>query len=436
MPHVHPEIPSDLTASILRGDCVAFVGAGFSMPSVPNWPTLLGKLSEALAEMGCDVAEARGMLADASSDAATLELVATLLEAAAGDRFGEALASVIQPADADARKRVDWLHSIPFAAVLTTNFDGYLRDASRLRGDGSEGWHIALRRRGAWYDRYQGFEHIVAPEVPLIELHGSVRDPESRVVLTERAYRERLYGDARYLSLMRALLATRTLLFLGVSFTDAYVRLLLAETMTLLESSGSSEPIAYAILPDIAPRVANAYREQRGIEVISYDSGSNHSEFDRLLETLAEATSPTAALARVVHGRRVLWSDYNMQWNAWGVELLEKAGATVVKSKTADEALAIAAAAANEGRPFDLILTRYGHAELHARTILEATGVGRIEAPVIVFASGAYASENKRRAIGWGALDYVCGWTALFERIEMLFTDGETSASVPYRRRG
>ena len=41
------DIPIDdqLIEEILSGNCVAFVGAGFAAPAVPNWDDLLRKIS-------------------------------------------------------------------------------------------------------------------------------------------------------------------------------------------------------------------------------------------------------------------------------------------------------------------------------------------------------------------------------------------------------
>ncbi|SVE04273.1 uncharacterized protein METZ01_LOCUS457127, partial [marine metagenome] len=40
------EIPDHLIREIRQGKCVAFVGAGFSAPAVPDWDTLLPRISQ------------------------------------------------------------------------------------------------------------------------------------------------------------------------------------------------------------------------------------------------------------------------------------------------------------------------------------------------------------------------------------------------------
>ena len=57
------DIPLHLINEILEGNCVAFVGAGFSAPAVPNWDKLLS-----------------GIAADSKVSASTEERVKKLLE--------------------------------------------------------------------------------------------------------------------------------------------------------------------------------------------------------------------------------------------------------------------------------------------------------------------------------------------------------------------
>ena len=40
------EIPNHLIQEIRQGNCVAFIGAGFSAPAVPDWDTLLSRIAQ------------------------------------------------------------------------------------------------------------------------------------------------------------------------------------------------------------------------------------------------------------------------------------------------------------------------------------------------------------------------------------------------------
>ena len=44
------DIPHSLVQKIKDGDCVVFIGAGFSMPALPHWFDLIKKLSKRVEE--------------------------------------------------------------------------------------------------------------------------------------------------------------------------------------------------------------------------------------------------------------------------------------------------------------------------------------------------------------------------------------------------
>ena len=57
------EIPDRLVDDIVAGDCVAFVGAGFTAPVLPEWRLLLVELAEEADEHtaeGCGASSSRG----------------------------------------------------------------------------------------------------------------------------------------------------------------------------------------------------------------------------------------------------------------------------------------------------------------------------------------------------------------------------------------
>ncbi len=122
--HPKPQVPRRLVDAIGHGRCVAFVGAGFSAPAVPTWTALLASLADHCDQApanqvasligrgaGRDLEAAAQIIRDSLSDEAT----ASALDAALSDHDPNAVA-----------ERVRMLLSIPFRAILTTNFDPIL----------------------------------------------------------------------------------------------------------------------------------------------------------------------------------------------------------------------------------------------------------------------------------------------------------------------
>jgi hypothetical protein len=70
------------------------------------------------------------------------------------------------------------------------------------------------------------------------------------------------------------------------------------------------------------------------------------------------------------------------------------------------------------------VITRWGHGggrEPDAVRLLDAMRRKDARVPVVVFASGAHAAENRETALRMGALEYTSDWDTLFEVIDRRF---------------
>lgn len=429
------ELPEHLVAEIVAGNCVAFVGAGFSAAGVPTWAELLSSIAA-----GDDVPErvqARvARLLEEPRTALDYEAAAQELRDALGRGvFDRRVAERVgRPSGGSAMEnRLRLLRGIPFRAILTTNFDGYLpgvvpsRDAylGVLRPESHRWWETRF-----WEDDASG------PQV--VKLHGdAAADPPRDVVITRRDYRQLLYQDSAYTTFLRSVLATTTVLYLGFSFTDAYLNELRSEILALLDYRGGDAPVAYAVVNDVGPAEANYLRAHEGIEVLSYDSagGTDFSGFDDYLRSIHDSSSPKHLLGRLLAGKRLLWADPTKDAEH-GTRLLDEAsrlsgGVGVEIVEGPEEALDRL-----DDSEYDLVITRFGYGlgvdadgepislaeqlitEMHRRSL---------RAPVIVFAWPDFADENKRTVLRLGALDYTFSWEGLFRTIEQVFQPGSVT---------
>lgn len=132
-PDFEPHIPPGLIASIRAGECVAFVGAGFSAPAgFPMWSDLLRRIASAASADGRLAAELAATVDELVSGphpaAHALDQAAQLLEDALGV---EGLVSYMRrflrpkqlPLAASMQRRLKLLAQLPFRAILTTNFN-------------------------------------------------------------------------------------------------------------------------------------------------------------------------------------------------------------------------------------------------------------------------------------------------------------------------
>ncbi|MGH8655925.1 MAG: SIR2 family protein [Gammaproteobacteria bacterium] len=214
-----PSIPKGLVNTIQSGRCVAFVGSGFSgAAGFPTWESLLRDLA-ARPEAENIRPQIEERLKDKTSHA--FDEVAQALEDVLGrDAVIEQLrakCSYAVPNPMMERRR-ELLKDIPFRAVLTTNYDrmlkGEIPEPSTYR-------QLLRSVHTPWIDTL----YVTAKDRkqrPLLKLHSDLDDPQT-IVMTRRDYRRLLYENPNYLSFLRAYLVSHTVLYLGFSFTDAYL---------------------------------------------------------------------------------------------------------------------------------------------------------------------------------------------------------------------
>lgn len=433
-----PHIPDGLIREIEEGRCVAFVGAGFAAPAVPGWKDLLTALLEKEPKPDSQRREWVEALLKADWPASRdLEAAAQVLQDHHGEAFHARLAQVVL-SEYEAEKIADrrrWLDGIPFDAVLTTNFDPSMDGLL----PGSEAYATILRSDvQPWMDRVELDAPTQLVRTPIMQLHGRTSSPDG-VVFTTQDYRRLVHTTPGYTTFLRAVFATRTVLFLGVSFTDAYLNELRSEILSVLGSKGD-RPIAYAVLEDVSEVQAQHMREHDGIEVLPYEVLPEAPDvnrwvgFDRYLKELHRRTSPQAILGRAIEGRRILWVDKNPENNMEGLPMLREA-ATVAGGRTTIEEVRTPSAALSylDGRAeedggslgdrVDVIITHWGETDGSdggpAGVELLRLLRRREQAPPVVVFSRDVAGRREE-ALRRGATEYTWNWPDLFAELVRL----------------
>ncbi|RMG18079.1 MAG: SIR2 family protein [Planctomycetota bacterium] len=461
MPPGDPRLEA-LASEVLEGRCVAFVGAGFSMAphsdgrrGPPSWLGLLEFLCSELRERNPEIARKLGeWLRPTSGGLSALDFEA--VGQALADELGEAFEPAVQkalrlgaapPGDEDQPttlwRRRKLLREIPFRAVLTTNYDTVLDDPCdeldcRSCGYAPEAsyWNLLRTGGGWWQHGLWSNEESGSSPLRLVKLHGHADgDPQKNpIVLGRKDYRRLLYGDGRYANFLRTVFATKTVLFLGVSFTDAYLNELRSEVLQLLSSQLGPQtrpPPWYAVLKTSNELQIKYFEEHEGICLLPY-AGEGHTGLDAWLEALWERTAPVQRLRALFRSRAgrghdpasavdVVWYDPNLQNNQYGFGVFEEAGVRVETIERLEDL-----------RPdhlrAKLLLTRFGYRPGREPEAVELLGKlanwGGERPPVVVFAapSPQHAAENRALALRHGAHEYAVHWDELFEVIERLFT--------------
>ena len=357
------QIPDALIGEIHDGNCVAFVGAGFSASVIPPWGKLLNDLA-ARSSAAADVANHVGSLVQKGSAHAFDEAAQVLEDHLGRTTFLDHRASLLtQQDESPMAERLSWLRGVPFRSILTTNFDPLLPGST----PGPDAFRRVLRPDSYrwWETRYWGN----AKGAVTLKLHGDVTERD--IVLTRRDYRRHLYGDPAYTTFLRTIVATTTVLYMGFSFEDAYLNELRSEVLALLGQGNKSAPVAYAIVNDVPPDTQSHFRKHEGIQILSYDTqgGKDFSGFDRYLESIHQETNPLVRFGRLLSTHRLLWIDPHPSNNGEAFEYLQAAAAAadqergpLVTVSTAEEGVAALERARLEREPFDLAITHWGDA--------------------------------------------------------------------------
>lgn len=418
-------VPGELVDSIQSGRCIAFVGAGFSIPSTPTWPKLLERLIGRVQDAGVRK-QLLSWLHQKGLTGRDYEGIAAAVEAEMGSGFhGELRAVLGKEIRGVTKRRLAWLKGIPFHYVLTTNFDGIL---GRARTPSPEVYAeaISAARRPWWSEEYWGGSADALWRDRLIALHGQCDEPES-VIFTTESYRRHLHESAAYRGFLRALFATHNVLYLGFSFNDAYINDLRSEILAVIGLEGSARKLRdYAILEDIAEPAREHLERYDGLVALPFDTAvegvpkSNFAGFDEWLQAIHDVTNPRATLRSRLAGQRVVWMDPKPENNRFGVNVLRTHARTAVQQVTSVDDALRAGGKASCG----LLITRWGHRECGGSDALDLLQeIKRPTAPVVVFASGEHREKNREKAIRQGAYAYADTWSELMEIIDERFND-------------
>jgi hypothetical protein len=272
------------------GRCVAFVGAGFSMPcGMPNWSGLLHGMLE----------DARKDSFDAENDLHfrscewflnhnSLSMAASILREIVSEgeirtsihkRFSLSILEQSAPKiRARMKARMRNLVTAPWAGLITTNYDSLVEhalstygkefSASYVAGEPSIGSLLASSSQGTF----------------LAKLHGSSEG--GNIVLSTEEYDRAYLMKPQISGFLSAVMLKYHLVFIGCSLEDEICRI----RRRLFGDYGHQLPLAYALLPMSEENAARRawMRKWVGIESILYRADTLHSAVDRFLRLVGQ----------------------------------------------------------------------------------------------------------------------------------------------------
>lgn len=278
------KVPSPLPLYVAEKRCVLFVGAGLSAAAkLPTWHGLLTALIDrAEQSAGQSAVDEMRKLLERGRYLDVADHCRTIL----GTSVHEIL-SMVRGANEPIPQPHKVLRALPWAAIVTTNYDKLLERAYGEIGD----WpktptHADTSMLGTvLFDR----------AFFILKAHGDIDRPDT-IVLSTTDYRDITHSNAAFQSFISAMLLNYCLLFVGYSLSDPDFRLLLDRQLTTFKGYA---PPRYAIMEDVGPVEAQVLFRNAGINVISYPKGEHGTvvEFLEALTSEIGAKKETAATA-------------------------------------------------------------------------------------------------------------------------------------------
>jgi hypothetical protein len=282
-----PRIPDELIRAVAEERAVLFAGAGVSVSetrggrhinsdSLPDWKGLLRRLVSLAHEKGRLTDEDARELKHAIEDRKFLFVAETVRDDLGEPECIEALKSIFINQTLEITQRHKLITEIPFAAVLTTNYDKLLE---RAYGQHQLYPDVLLSENAA-----DIITSLSSRRLFILKAHGDLYRERS-IVLSERDYRNTIHRQQGYLSALQTIFLTRTVLFIGSSLSDPDFRWILER---INETFGGKVHRHYALVPDaqIGKKELQHWRDFFGIHLLPYRATPGHPQVDEFLKGL------------------------------------------------------------------------------------------------------------------------------------------------------
>jgi SIR2-like domain/CHAT domain len=276
-----PKPPASLVRYLVEKRCVLFCGSGLSAwAKLPTWKKLLEDLVKQLADEAPDnpdLDELNRMLAQGK-----LLEIADHCKEALGRRYNEILSEQLRGATGDIPAPHKVVVQLPFANIVTTNYDKLLERAYASVG--------SLPKTPTHADCETLGPLLFDGGFFILKAHGDIDRPES-MVLTTRDYQDIIHANPAFNSLFSALLLTKSVLFIGYSLNDPDFQLLFDRQLTVFRGS---VPERYALMTGVGKVERDVLWRTARIRVLPYDEGK-HEQVLEFLRALLDQVNDQAA---------------------------------------------------------------------------------------------------------------------------------------------
>ena len=271
------KIPVDLVTSFKQSKGGLFIGAGLSQSAgLPNWEGLLNDLI-ALAEQvsykpNKDFIDSCKELV---KQPPKFLILAQELKDFLQDSFRKYIIEKYSDQCPPPTEDHIALIKYPYQFIITTNYDTLLENAFvKVHGKQAK-VHSFKDCPDIAYDLWNGRPFI-------LKAHGDANKAQQGIILTENDYRQILFQEKGYQSILQSLFTTKTILFIGSSLSDPELKLLLSFIHSSFHGGGPSH---YALISEAEMNSieAESWRKNFNIQIIPYSPADDHKEVSEFI---------------------------------------------------------------------------------------------------------------------------------------------------------
>jgi hypothetical protein len=277
------KIPLQLIENFKKELGAFFIGAGLSIPAgFPTWKELIQEL----------IGEAKKLKYVSSSKIADYEKIlddnskflflAEDLKIELGTKYYDYMERRFREHNSNPTVIHELLVNIKTDLMITINYDNLLEKAyNKVNGEYPNAFTYVQAKEAA--------NNFWKRNFFILKAHGDAKQDVNSLILSQKDYRNVLYREFGYRSLLQAIFTTKSILFLGVSFSDPEFNQLLDYLHYSYHGGG---PTHYLLIEEekMNGTLSRRYMDDFKIETIEYSNkAKDHKEIEsflNLLETL------------------------------------------------------------------------------------------------------------------------------------------------------
>lgn len=275
------QIPEELLEYLKNKNCSLFVGAGLSISSgFPTWPKMLEELIKVMGTLPYDTSSQKADYEKMLTDSNKYLMIAEDLKSLLGKKFNEYLEKRFADPSLKPNHNHQFITEIDFQFIITTNYDKLLEKAYAYPKQLFPAVLTNTMSRDIAYK-------IWNKEFFIVKAHGDVNIRKDEIIMTEKDYRDIMFKNPGFQSALQVMFSTKSIIFVGTSFTDPDFLLLMRYLHSAYHGGG---PTHYILINenDVLNVEAKRYMEDFNLHSIKYNPENDYEQITQFLEILSK----------------------------------------------------------------------------------------------------------------------------------------------------